>query len=139
MFIFVIITVIVIWHTWICRKGVVLSTMSSSLSKALSLLGNVFSELSEVFLVIGAGSMLCLLTKWNCIYFFFSNFFFFESFYGEVLKVWVRALIFNGDNHYLVMITILWIVRYQLRDLVTFRINEYWFRKSLTSIYARLL
>ena len=52
-----------------------LSAISTSLSETLSSSDDVFSEFSESFLVIDAGSMLVLPEKWCYICFNFSDFF----------------------------------------------------------------
>ena len=91
MSIYFIITVIVYVKLESVEMALPVIRISSSLSETLSSTEDVFSELSESFLVIGAWSMLVVSKKWCCIYLTFSDFFF-AIFYGVVVKVFVQVI-----------------------------------------------
>ena len=91
MSIYFIITVIAYVKLESVEMALPVIRISSSLSETLSSPEDVFSELSESFLVIGAWSMLVVSKKWCCIYLTFSDFFF-AIFYGVVVKVFVQVI-----------------------------------------------
>ena len=91
MSIYFIITVIVYVKLESVEMALPVIRISSSLSETLSSPEDIFSELSESFIVIGAGSMLVLSEKWCWIYLTFSDFFF-AIFCGVVVKVFSQVI-----------------------------------------------
>ena len=131
MFIFFIIIVIVIWKSWICRKGIVVEHDFFFTFRNVVFSRRCIVRTLWIFPCKGVGWISVFPEKWCSILQFLWCLYFFKIFYGVVVKVFVKVIM--SKSPYLSALNQLFAIKLTERFLIFFFAKFFIFCCSLFS------